>query len=119
MIDLEKFFSEHIGKFPEHEDITVPILGSVKVKVLTSGEKDKWDVEIEKDRVGFRARLVQATVIDERGILVFAEEDVPKLMQMPVYVIEPLVDAALRINRLSKADREALEKNSTGQPVSS
>lgn len=119
MIDLEKFFAEHLGKFPEHEDITIPGIGPVKVKVLTQGEKDKWDMAIEKDRVGFRARLLQATVIDDRGILVFSEEDVPKIMQMPLYILEPAVEAAMRINRLSSKDREELEKNSTGQPVSS
>ena len=120
MIDIEKLYSL-LGKFPECEDVEIPGYGSAKVKVLTQAEKDKFDLALEtkSDRVGFRARLIVASVIDERGALVFDEDAIPKLMGLPAYVLEPIVDVALRINRLSKQDQDALAKNSNGQPVSS
>ena len=57
------------------------------------------------------ARLVQATVCDEAGQLVFTEADIPRLNDLPLYLIEPLVDAAIRINKIGPGDSEAIRKN--------
>lgn len=57
------------------------------------------------------ADWVAACCVDENGNLVFEKEDV---MQMPVAVFNTLVEAALRINGLSRGDTvvEEAEKNS-------
>ena len=118
MIDIDKLFGL-LGQFPEHEEVVIPGYGTAKVKVLTQGERDRFDLSLEADKVGFRAKLIQLTVIDERGALVFGEADILKLVDLPVYVLEPIVDVALRINRFSRKDKEELAKNLNGQPVNS
>jgi hypothetical protein len=82
------------------------------VRALTVGEKDKWELENGKEgATSMRARLVVATVCDESGAPVFKAGDVHRLADYPVSVVEPLVDAALKLNRITKEDVEELEKN--------
>lgn len=114
MIDREKLLGMS-GQFPEYEEVTVPQFGTARVKVMTVGEKDTFDVAVTAKKYGFRAGLIVICTIDERGIRVFDDEDITKIEQLPIYIVEPLVDAAIRINKLSKQDQEELAKNLNGQ----
>ncbi len=59
---------------------------------------------------GFRAALLRSTVYDQAGEAVWQDAEDAELLGLPASLLEPLVDAAMRLNGLSKADREVLEK---------
>ena len=116
MLTREAFLSALVVEFPKHENIEVPGLGMVKVKKLNAGEQDAFEVaNSEAKAKDFRARMVAHTCINEQGARLFSDEDIPSLTLFDADVLDPIVEAALRINRFTKAEREALRKNSNGQ----
>lgn len=91
------------------ESVETPA-GKTFVRSLMAGEKDKFD-RAAHQRGRFRARLIVACCCDEGGNPIFNEADIPRLDDMPVPLIEPIVDAAIRVNRMSPEDAEAIRKN--------
>lgn len=86
--------------------------GLVHVHVLTAGEKDALDFAAAKTPgVDFRARLVVAACRLPDGALAFGPADVPALSSMPYPLLEPVVEAAIRINKMTDRDAEDLRKN--------
>lgn len=120
-ITREEFLSSIKVKFPVTEQVTVPGLGTVLVKKMNAGEQDRFEVANAENKASdFRARLTVATTIDERGIHLFTEDDIPALSLCDVEVLDPIVERALKLNAsFSKEYREQLRKNSTGQAVTS
>jgi hypothetical protein len=96
------------------EEVYIPEWdGSVYVRVLRSGEKDALEAKFtETKNKNFRARLVVAVVCDEHGEKLFKEADILVLAQHSAAALEPIVEAAMRLNRWTKTDIESLEKNS-------
>jgi cytochrome c553 len=98
----------------------VPGLGSCFVRAMSAGERDEFEVAHAKGKSrDFRARLVACTVCDEDGELVFSTADIPALSALPAATLQPLVAAAVEVNRLSEADVKDLEeaaKNSSSGP---
>jgi hypothetical protein len=108
MFDRAQFLA--LGGEPP-EPVKTPA-GEAHVFALTAGEKDRLDVAIAKEPgKRFRARVIQATARTAEGMPLFSEGDIPALDQMPLAVVEPLMEAALRVNRMHDKDVEALEKN--------
>jgi hypothetical protein len=93
--------------------VEVPELtGTAYVRALTAGERDRFEVEHTKSAdKDFRARLAAATLCDQEGGLLFAPSDIPRLSALPASVLEPIVQAAVKVNRLGAADIEDLRKN--------
>lgn len=119
MISKDELFKS-IGTFPKYEAVDIPDFGECWIKVLTAGERDKFELAHTKaDMADFRARLVVACAIDERGAKVFDDMDMPRLSELPAYILDPLVEVAMRINRFSKSDQDELRKNLNGQAVTS
>ena len=103
------------------ENIAVPEFGadvdSLNVSVMTVAERDAFDnayraIEESERAVNFRPLLVVFTVKDTQNQPVFAVEDVEQIKQLNSLAVVRLTDAALRINKMLKADVEAHEKNS-------
>jgi hypothetical protein len=96
------------------EEVFVPEWdGSVYVRVLRAGEKDALEQKFTATKnKNFRARLVAAVVCDEHGGKMFSEADIVALAQHSASALEPIITAAMRLNRWNKADLEELEKNS-------
>ena len=93
------------------ESVETPA-GKVFVHSLTAGEKDRFDIAHAKAKgEHFRARLLVATARDEEGDPVFGEGDVEMLSECPVSLLEPIVEVALRVNRMTDKDAESVEKN--------
>jgi hypothetical protein len=110
MLNREQFFAAVPP--PKAEDVEVPGMGVVRVRTLTAGERCKLeDASRGKGVEGFRARIVVASVVGEDGKPLFGYEDVQRLSDTPAYVLEPIVDAAVRLNAMSAADVSELEKN--------
>lgn len=101
------------------EEITVPAWsGSVLVRVLTAGEKEALDVEFRATRnVNYRARLVTAVICDANGERIFDASDIAALAQYPAETLQPIIDAALRVNKWSTDEIEQLESRLQEWPV--
>lgn len=99
---------------PTVEEIQVPALGgAVYVRAFSAGARDVFEVEHAKAGTkDFRARLAVATVCDVDGAPLFTSADVPALSALPASVVDPIVLAASRLNRLTDEDVDALQKNS-------
>jgi hypothetical protein len=107
----EAFFAN--APVVDHVEVIHPAAGKVRVYMMTAGEKDEFDKAIRKsDWRHFRARLVVMTVRDEEGRPIFTEADLPALSARPLTDIEPMVDAAIGINRMNEQVQEYLQKNS-------
>ena len=93
------------------EVVSTPV-GDVVVKALSAQEKDAFDVAHSKAKgEHFRARLVVATAHELNGAKAFTDANIPTLSAMPIYYLEPMVDAAIRVNKISDVDAENLRKN--------
>lgn len=87
-----------------------------EVWAMAAGERDRFELAHAKaDQADFRARLV-ALCFRVEGRHLFTEADVPTLSRAPAWVLDPIVAAALRLNRFSDADVKELEKNSSSGP---
>jgi hypothetical protein len=85
--------------------------GRVFLRTMTAGEKDELESEHGKDGK-LRARVVMACCCDEGGRLLFGPRDLAAIDDLPLSVVEPIFDAAVKVNRMLPKDREALRKNS-------
>lgn len=94
------------------EALSMPGVGTVYATELSAGERDRFEVEhASGGRRHFRARYVVWTIRDENGSPVFTADDIDELASVPASMLEPLVDAAIRVNRLAGIDVEKLEGN--------
>lgn len=100
------------------KEVAIPELGgAVYVRTLTARERDAFEIANTKAHArDFRARLVVATACDEAGVDLFRVDDVAAVSNLSCSVLDPIVDAALAINRFTKGDVEAVEKNSEASP---
>lgn len=90
--------------------------GDVWVRTLTVAEKDAWELAVataqrEGKQGSFRAYLLVACCCDDSGNPVFDEFDVAKLGKLASWKVEPMIDAAIRINRIGPKDAEQIRKN--------
>lgn len=91
--------------------------GSVYVRGMTAGERDRFEVLLaDGKRKDFRATLVVFSVCDEAGKLVFSEKDIPTLTAQPCQALDAVSGVALRLSGFTSADTDALRKNSEGDP---
>lgn len=105
----EQFFALPLAA--AFEEVETPA-GVARVYALTAGEKDAFDVaHARAEGKDFRARLVVATVRDQEGHPAFTAADIPAISAAPFTLVEPLVKAAVRVNRMSDDEAEALRKN--------
>lgn len=104
--------------FPAAQEVEVPALGgSLMVACLTAGERDAFEVEqTEAKGADFRGRLVVYCARDDQSKPLFGKHDIPWLTKLPSYVLDPIVQASVKLNKFTAADIEDLEKNSEGGP---
>ncbi len=109
MLTRETFFALK----PEVREVKVPALGdSVYVRMMTAGERDRFEVEhVKAGSIDFRARLAAATVCDADGRLLFDPGDAAALSGVPAHALVDVVDAAIKLNRISSEDVQELEGN--------
>jgi hypothetical protein len=90
--------------------------GAVFVRMMTAGERDRWDITVRND--AFRdasAYLVALTACDEAGNRLFRDDQVAELAALNGVAVERVATRALRLNRLRVRDREEIRGNSDGQ----
>jgi hypothetical protein len=100
----------------EFIDYTVSQINKViRLRVMSGARRKKWE-EYNYDpksgkpkNVDFRASLIAFSACDEKFKPLFGLEDIPKVSELPMNIIEPLFEAASKINGLGK--KEDVEKN--------
>lgn len=102
--------------------------GSVYVRGLTAGERDKWEAslyttekrgnsfEVVAHRDNIRAKFVAASVVDEKGNLLFTPGDIDALTHKSAAPMDRLFSVAQRLSGMSTEDVEELEKNLKSGP---
>lgn len=109
MLTREQFLSR--ADLPRRE-VAIPELGgSVYVRALTAGERDRWELEYAGSRKTLRAAMAALSVCDAEGNRLFAEADIPALDAMPAAPLSRIWDAAFELNKLTKDDVDRLEGN--------
>lgn len=103
--------------------IDVPAAGegvTAYVRQMTGGEREQMEQQFtadkEKGRTIYRARIVQATLCDEAGQLLYGPAELEQINALPAAVVYQVADAADDFNGLSPAAREEAEKKSGDAP---
>jgi hypothetical protein len=105
----------------ETETVEVPEWGgSVKVRGLTGAGRDAWQESMlqgsgrsQKVRLAeATVRLVQLSVIDGTGNLLFKPEDIPALNKKSAAALNRIYEVAARLSGLTPEDVEEMAKNS-------
>ena len=105
----------------KREEVDVPEWGgTVLVTSFSADAKDALEFKIynmaNKSGVGIRAAYVGLSAIDEFGQRLFTDEEVAILGTKSAAALDRVFEVVSRINRISQADIEELEKNSAAVP---
>ena len=98
------------------ETVSVPEWGGdVIVAAMTGEARDEWEQSLVSGKTvslaNIRARLVAATVVDEKGQRMFSNADVAALGKKSAAALERCVKVAQRLNRLTESELGELSKN--------
>lgn len=110
------------------EDVPVEGWGIVRVKALTSGERDSLEASCmiadphnPKKKIfqpiDFRAKLVARSAIDANGNRLFTDADVPALTALNAAEMSTLSEKAMKLSKITDDDVEELVKNSASDPA--
>lgn len=90
--------------------------GEVRVRVMTSSERDRFVVTSTNgagkfSMDGATARLCGLCLVDDAGARLFTERELQKLGEKSSQAMQRVFDAACELNGLSEEGRGAVEKN--------
>ena len=86
--------------------------GSVKVRGMNAGERDRFEEAIRKHGMAnLRSILASMTIIDEDGNRIFTDKEVDKLGTKSAEALDLIVEVASRLSGLLDEDVEILEGN--------
>jgi hypothetical protein len=107
---------EALWAWPKPVRVEVPTLdGAVYVRMLTAAEKDRFeaasvryvDGKAEACLENVRARLVGLCACNEGGGRLFTDDDVDSLGDLPASLIDPIFEAAQKVNGMGRSREEA------------
>ena len=98
--------------------------GDVYVRCLTGTERDDFESSLVSKKgksqdtnfKNLRAKLVALTVVDESGVRIFDDTDIPALGKKNAAALDRLFDKAQELSGFKKEDIEDLTKNSEAIP---
>jgi len=100
------------------EKLIVPEWGNAEVyiRTMSGSERDTWELYASKamerkGAVNIRAKLACLCLCDENGKRLFADGQVDQLGKKSSKALDRVYSAALKVNKLSDDEIEALEKN--------
>ena len=121
--------NKEIQTMDHSSDLTQSVgIDSVRIKKLTSRERDDWEVSqtklsgiIGKKKISenesferlygnLRARFLVRVIVDQNNNRVFDDAYAEKLGEMPSDVIADIYNAASKYNGISKQDTDEMEK---------
>lgn len=86
--------------------------GSVKVRGMNAGERDRFEEAIRKHGMAnLRSMLASMTIIDEEGKRLFSDKEMDKLGAKSAEALDLIVEVASRLSGLLDEDVEILEGN--------
>ena len=94
--------------------------GTIYVRGMTAKERSEYDAQFRlasgktnrKKQLQARSLMLVQHCEDENGNKLFTDDDIPALEQMPVSVVEPLVDAACVVSGMTSEEVDKSAKNS-------
>lgn len=113
---------EAILKAKDLKTKTVPVPewgGDVIVSTMTGTARDRMEAEIWRERKSdtdtnvrnIRAKIIAATVVDEKGDLLFKDGDVLKLGNKSSKALDRVFAVAQKLNGIGDRDVREMEKN--------
>lgn len=93
---------------PETKAVETAV-GPVWVRGMTIGLKDAIQ-RAAADGRPWRGIMLAHCVVDDAGVRLFTDDDIPKLHEVPAHM-ERVIDAALELSAFSNDEVEELEKN--------
>ena len=99
------------------EEVEIKGVGTVTLRGLNAGERDRWEQYIHSTRdekrgvINFRASLVCRTILDEGGARAYTDStaDLDEISTLPAAVVDKLFTVSQRLSGLG-AEADALEK---------
>lgn len=85
--------------------------GEVLIKPMSGKARDSFEVGITTNDTNIRARMIANTVVDDKGKLLFTEQDIIALGDKDVVELDKLFTAARKTSGFSNADIDDLAKN--------
>lgn len=90
--------------------------GDVIVSEMDGTARDAWEQELANREKGQnlknpRARLVVATLVDEQGQRIFADQDIDVVGSKSAKALDKVCKVAMRLNGLGSQDLEAAKGN--------
>jgi hypothetical protein len=100
------------------EPVDVPEWGgTVYVRVLRGTDRDQFEESLSKEKdKPFRCRFLVMTLCDERGSLLFKQEQIAALGEKSSVVLNRVFERAWDINYLSPKSVDELGKDSPSAP---
>lgn len=106
--------------------VEVPELGaaaSVRVQSLSAVERGAWEKVTYAagqtvDMTNYRLQLCKVCVVDDEGVPLLEESDLPAFGAQPSAVVERVFQAAAKLNGLLGSNVDAIEKTSAAQSES-
>lgn len=90
---------------------------SVTIKSMSGFARDRFESSLLGNNGGsnmqnIRAKLCAASIVDEKGDLMFSDKDIVKLGNKDSKPLDKIFEAAQRLNKISDSDVDELAKNS-------
>ncbi|MCK5581326.1 MAG: hypothetical protein KAJ18_08645 [Candidatus Omnitrophica bacterium] len=119
MLNREDILSKNELK---KEKVQVPEWGGyVYVSEMSAETRDQWEQELIASResedklVSGRASLAVITIVDEKGNLIFTNEDIPRVAKLSAISLDKITEISQKLNGLS-VKVEDVAKNSKADP---
>lgn len=88
--------------------------GSVFVRVMSGGERDKWESDIfDEGKVikdNFRARLLAKCISDDQGVRLFSDADITALGSKNAKALDSIFAIAKKLNGIGSEEENDLIK---------
>ena len=90
--------------------------GDVKISMMSGYARDRFEAGIVGANGGtnmqnIRAKLVAASIVDDKDELLFSDKDIIKLSKKSSVPLDRIFSAAQDLNKISESDVDELAKN--------
>lgn len=117
-MDLREQFKARSQEGPKYEPVEVTGIGTVFVKRLKAGEKQRFESASDSNKIE-RIPAMLHGCFDERGSRIFEPEDTQIIEELDPSVVDPIMLVFMRLNGYTKESQDELAKNLNSQVVNS
>ncbi len=104
----------------KYEEMEVPEWGgTVRIRTMTGTERDEFEASVFETKgkdskvnlQNFRSKLIAKTLVDDKGIRIFADGDIEVLGKKSSKALDRVFTVAQRLNGIGQKEVEDLTKN--------